>query len=528
LAPDFIHVPSSAENVQSAPNLVITEILYDPTDVEDSRGEWIELAHIGSQRVDLRGLRFTDDKAQHTVDAPEPLWVEPGERVVFVRGSLPPSIAVAALGSFGELSLDNTRDRVAIWWGSELLDEVVYDELGGFPTAKGASLVFDTAMPAHPTANDSPANWCVSRHPFAETDAGTPGTAGPSCAELQGNQVAQEATVAGGTTAAEDTPKPPPTEAGGGRDEQPQAENEQERRVAAPISGGTETRRPADESAPDAATRSERQDEEEEEVAPTPPSSPRKPTSAPQLLITEIMADPSQVSDSSGEWIEVFNAGPKPADLRGVEVRDSVWGAVVQSDSPLWVAPGGFAVLAKKLSPSENGGVSALAVLPINLNNGEDSVVLLFGGEELDRVDYSAAELGTLPPGRAMQRSGDAPNTPFLGLKSWCTASVPHGKSEYGTPGSANSPCPVPEEPGCADFCGDAHPSGCHCDSACWGVGDCCPDVCDGCGFCADQVGLCLGLCGEVGSNGACWCDATCQEFGDCCEDACNTCGVCT
>jgi hypothetical protein len=32
----------------------------------------------------------------------------------------------------------------------------------------------------------------------------------------------------------------------------------------------------------------------------------------PQVLITEIMADPTKVADAQGEWFEVFNAGYLP------------------------------------------------------------------------------------------------------------------------------------------------------------------------------------------------------------------------
>jgi Lamin Tail Domain len=36
-----------------------------------------------------------------------------------------------------------------------------------------------------------------------------------------------------------------------------------------------------------------------------------------QLLVTEVMADPEQVTDANGEWIEVFNNSIFPLDLTG-------------------------------------------------------------------------------------------------------------------------------------------------------------------------------------------------------------------
>ncbi len=37
----------------------------------------------------------------------------------------------------------------------------------------------------------------------------------------------------------------------------------------------------------------------------------------PNLVITEIMADPSKVADNLGEWFEVFNAGTESVALAG-------------------------------------------------------------------------------------------------------------------------------------------------------------------------------------------------------------------
>jgi len=40
------------------------------------------------------------------------------------------------------------------------------------------------------------------------------------------------------------------------------------------------------------------------------------------LLITEIMANPTAASDSQGEWFELFNSSTESVDLSGIVLSD--------------------------------------------------------------------------------------------------------------------------------------------------------------------------------------------------------------
>lgn len=75
----------------------------------------------------------------------------------------------------------------------------------------------------------------------------------------------------------------------------------------------------------------------------------------------------------------------------------------------------------------------------------------------------------------------------------------------------------------CADNCGSQAPGGCWCDETCHGAGDCCLDVCTECDH--PQCSSCAGNCGTSAPNG-CYCDDLCVAFGDCCDDACSACDV--
>ena len=41
------------------------------------------------------------------------------------------------------------------------------------------------------------------------------------------------------------------------------------------------------------------------------------------LLITEIMANPAAVSDSNGEWFEIFNTSSNAINLNGLIIKDN-------------------------------------------------------------------------------------------------------------------------------------------------------------------------------------------------------------
>ncbi|HEV2150509.1 MAG TPA: lamin tail domain-containing protein, partial [Longimicrobiaceae bacterium] len=77
-----------------------------------------------------------------------------------------------------------------------------------------------------------------------------------------------------------------------------------------------------------------------------------------RIVVSEVMADPQVVPDGDGEWIELYNAGGAPAELRGwrLDSRADAGHAVARS---LTVRPGEAVVLARNGSTAANGGVRA-------------------------------------------------------------------------------------------------------------------------------------------------------------------------
>ncbi|MCB9553331.1 MAG: lamin tail domain-containing protein [Myxococcales bacterium] len=169
-------------------DLAITEIMYDPSAVDDSVGEYIEVRNISNSPLELMGLRFRDNTNNAGVTINNSLVVPPGGYVVAAR-NINPGInggvaAVVALNNV--LQLGNTNDIVRITYGTPEvdLDSVTYDERVGWPIAIGASLQLGAENDPRVVDNNNAAFWCLSTAPFGAGDRGTPGADNTRCAPL--------------------------------------------------------------------------------------------------------------------------------------------------------------------------------------------------------------------------------------------------------------------------------------------------------------------------------------------------------
>lgn len=161
------------------------------------------------------------------------------------------------------------------------------------------------------------------------------------------------------------------------------------------------------------------------------------------ILVTEFIKDPTVVSDSNGEWLEIHNALGEDVDLSGlrIEDRDSDSYTVV---GPLVVPAGGYAVLGRNADESINGGVvvDEAYSTAYSLANGADEVVLVKpDGTELFGIDYDDGVLWPDDSGMSIQLTpGGDPANPA----DWCHGDVPYGDGDnMGTPGAPNTECVV-------------------------------------------------------------------------------------
>ncbi len=157
------------------------------------------------------------------------------------------------------------------------------------------------------------------------------------------------------------------------------------------------------------------------------------PLVPPRLILCEFLADPAAVSDTEGEWIEIFNAGADPVNLKDWLVSD------LDSDRhviahDLLVQPGQYVVLARNGDRTVNGNVAVHYVYSgIQLANEADELSLTAPwGVEVDRVVWGEAAGLKIRPGLSYER------ITFQGAPVWVLAHEPWPGSagDSGSPGA--------------------------------------------------------------------------------------------
>ena len=81
----------------------------------------------------------------------------------------------------------------------------------------------------------------------------------------------------------------------------------------------------------------------------------------PELVINEIMQNPSAVADSAGEWFEIHNPTAGAIDIDGWTVEDNDSDSfVIANGGPLLVPAGGYVVLGNNADSGTNGGLTVV------------------------------------------------------------------------------------------------------------------------------------------------------------------------
>ncbi len=158
------------------------------------------------------------------------------------------------------------------------------------------------------------------------------------------------------------------------------------------------------------------------------------------LVITEVMHSPTMSRyDSSGEWIEIYNAGNESVDLNGLELNSGNDGTV-QFQNSFVLESGAYAVLAT--SSTGNGGVEYDGLYSsASIRHGiNDDLSIEFSGLVLDSVSWSR-DLSAVESGRSFSLDGDDLDATINDSDlRWYSGQNSYGEGDYGTPGSANLP----------------------------------------------------------------------------------------
>jgi hypothetical protein len=126
------------------------------------------------------------------------------------------------------------------------------------------------------------------------------------------------------------------------------------------------------------------------------------------VIFTEFMAAPGSVSDSYGEWFEIFNTTNAPINLDGwvIESTDGVSNVqhTIVSDPPLVIAAKSFLVLGLNADVLTNGGVPVNYVYDkIFMSNTDDYLRIRTDNQtEMDFIDWSETAVWGIRTGQSL------------------------------------------------------------------------------------------------------------------------------
>ena len=152
------------------------------------------------------------------------------------------------------------------------------------------------------------------------------------------------------------------------------------------------------------------------------------------ILITEFMANPSAVSDTSGEWFELYNNTGADIDIAGWTIADAGGSHLILE--ALIIAAGDYVVLSRAaddvngLSPTD--GTDYVYGTSLYFSNSGDEIQVINPQEVMiDSILYISADVA-------------AGASTLINGNSWCVSTVliVGGAGDYGSPSAENEICP--------------------------------------------------------------------------------------
>lgn len=162
-----------------SPELVISEIMYNPASTDDN-WEWIEVYNAGTVDADISGYVLDDNNGTaHTqANIASGIIAAGTSAILYNVDDIAASDFMAAWGAvnlipvtnWGAMSLNNSGDTVGLWESfasysgdnelqANVLDNVVFDDVAPWPVDNGASSIYLTDLAA---SNDNGSNWALS------------------------------------------------------------------------------------------------------------------------------------------------------------------------------------------------------------------------------------------------------------------------------------------------------------------------------------------------------------------------------
>lgn len=167
-------------------DLLIHELMINPSAVADNLGEYTELRNLSADWLDLSGVALADEGVDHSVLVPsytDSLLLAPGGLLVVCasttgNGGVDCQASIDPRSTGGGFVLANSEDEVLVISASGTLLEAVRYSGDFSPTGAAVGL---RPNKQSASANDAPENWCAQAADLSGGDAGTPGANNNGC-----------------------------------------------------------------------------------------------------------------------------------------------------------------------------------------------------------------------------------------------------------------------------------------------------------------------------------------------------------
>lgn len=164
-----------------------------------------------------------------------------------------------------------------------------------------------------------------------------------------------------------------------------------------------------------------------------------------EMVISEVMNNPSAVSDGKGEWFEVTNVTEYSLNLEGCTIGGANDTPHLITTGGALVAPPGAALLfVRNANTEENGGlVGDYAYAGVTLGNADDSLTLHCADTLIDQIIWDDGLTFPDPAGASIQLdAGSLDATSNDSGEAWCASEDTYGElGDMGTPGTTNALC---------------------------------------------------------------------------------------
>lgn len=184
----------------------------------------------------------------------------------------------------------------------------------------------------------------------------------------------------------------------------------------------------------------------------------------PLLVITELMANPGgTVQDSSGEYVEIYNAGHFPVNMKGMIVNDQSGSGIGGTDTiptDFIIPSGAYRVMGRSTNTAKNGGITVdynyvhalggtSTLLQFSNSAADHFRIRTATGVTVDSAGYTNASTATVA-GRARELTNVALDNTAIDGGNWAQATTNYESANRGTPGAPNSTSTTLPPPGAA------------------------------------------------------------------------------